>query len=175
MHYPNQAQADDSSMWFEFKPMKDSELLDLIPDKTVCQLEVIGAVAHSAASGKKMIKLTMMAIAHGNRKMIVDFFDPSSQEVFPARKFKHACYCFGLQDMYESGRVSSSAFNGKKGSGIIGIQKDKGGEYPDKNSIRDYLDPVSPSAAITMAGKPDSFLSRNSGIKTADFNDDIPF
>ena len=56
-----------------------------------------------------------------------------------AHKLRHAAYVCGLGNSYESGELHSNLFIGKTGTVDLVIQKDKTGQYADKNSVQDYF------------------------------------
>jgi hypothetical protein len=54
-------------------------------------------------------------------------------------KLRHLAEASGLLPQYEQGEIEAYNFVGKTGMAKVGIAVDKNGEYPDKNSIVDYL------------------------------------
>jgi len=44
-----------------------------------------------------------------------------------------------LLDKYESGELNAEDFIGKTGKLSLGIDKDKSGQYPDRNGVKDYI------------------------------------
>lgn len=144
------------------KEEKERAELRLIPNKTVCDFEVLseGTVfgktettreAQSKASkergetGNNMIVL-VLRVFHDNREYVMaDYLTSGSAKM--AFKTKHAVAACGLKpDTDADGNpiIDASDFVGKCGRLVIGIQK--GGKkegtneyYADKNNVSDYL------------------------------------
>lgn len=96
--------------------------------------DVIKATDEISSAGNEMIKLELdIYAANGNKTRVFDYL----LEVL-AYKLKHFCDCVGLSKEYEEGKLNAAKCKGKAGRCKIGIQKDKTGEYPDKNVVKDY-------------------------------------
>jgi len=54
-------------------------------------------------------------------------------------KLRHAAEVFGMLDQYESGALNANEMIGKSGKVKIVTQKDKTGQYPDRNTVADYI------------------------------------
>lgn len=84
-----------------------------------------------------------------------------------AYKLRHASVACGLLDKYELGTLTADNFTGKMGELKLIIQKDKSGQYPDKNSVADY---VTKKESETHDGPPPGHPANS----YSDFNDAIP-
>ncbi len=124
-----------------FTPKNENELSNLLPDGEY-DFEVIDAQdKKSQKSGADMIMLKI-AIWQGDR-ISCYLFDYLLESV--AFKLRHCCDACGLLDKYQSGSLDATQFIGRTGKAKIIIQKDKTGQYPDKNAIKDYcLRPMKP-------------------------------
>ncbi len=122
----------------KFTPRKDEELSNLL-EEGEGQFEVIKAIKKESKSGNPMISLVLKCWdAKGNQGNIFEYLI-LNDNVFSMRKIKHFCYSVGLEQKYESGELNAYECENKSGNLIIGIQKDKTGKYPDKNSVYDFL------------------------------------
>ncbi len=54
-------------------------------------------------------------------------------------KIRHLSECSDVLDKYNNGEIFASDFLGKKGKVKVLIKKDKSGQYPDRNSVQDYI------------------------------------
>lgn len=145
---------------FKFKPEKDEDLTTLLKEGEG-QYQVIKAEKKESKNGNPMIKLLLKCWdCEGNQGNIFEYLI-LNDNVFSKRKIKHFCYSCGLEEKYESGELNASDCENKYGILIIGIQKDKAGQYPDKNSVYDFL---KPKEDIKLKGK-----------ISPELNDDIPF
>lgn len=119
----------------KFKPKSDEELnaFDLFPAGEY-DFEVIKALDEVSKKGNEMIKLELdIYSANGGKTRVFDYLLESV-----AYKIKHFCKETGLMNLYEQGSLSADICKNKSGRCTIGIQKDKTGEYPDKNVVKDY-------------------------------------
>lgn len=120
-----------------FTPKTEQEIQEanLLPEGKY-DFEVIAAEEKQSAKGNDMIVVTIAIYQNGNRKTNV--FDYLLESM--AFKLRHFCQNTGLIEKYESGELTADDCIGKTGLCKIKIQKDKSGNYPDKNVIADYLD-----------------------------------
>lgn len=132
----------------------------------VYDFEIAGAEdAISKSSGAEMIKLRVKVFdLDGGSTIIFDYLMESV-----AYKLRHAAEVCGLERAYERGELNAFDFEGKVGRVKVAIQKDKTGQYPDKNSIADYL-PAEAGPAPTRAPARTAAPAMAGGI-----DDDIPF
>lgn len=151
----------------KFTPKSENEIAaDGLLPPGIYGFEIADAEdAISKASGAEMIKLTVHVF--GNDGEPVTVFDYLMEKV--QYKLRHAAETCGLLDAYERGDLDAIDFRGKTGRCKIAIQKDKSGQYPDKNSIADYLksdvpqqrQPAPPHRGRVLAG--------------TDLDDEVPF
>ncbi len=147
-----------------FTPKTDQEIAEqnLIP-KGVYHFEVLEASNQISKSGNEMIKLKLKVWTHdGKERVMFDYL----LEAF-AKKIKHFCEITGQLDKYETGCLFPEDCIFKMGKVEVGVEvgkpNDKGGMYPDKNTILDYIKSEADAAPATD--------------KKADvpFDDDVPF
>jgi hypothetical protein len=86
-------------------------------------------------SNNEMIHLKLKVFNNEGSMRFVD--DYLLEEM--AYKLRHAAEACGLLTQYESGTLLASDFVGKLGYLKLKIQKDKTGNYPDKNVVGDYI------------------------------------
>lgn len=146
----------------QFTPKKEEELIDLL-EIGECDYQVYAAERkESKSSGLPMIELRMKIWDKNGQEGIVFDYLMLNDNKFSLRKIRHFCYSNGLEDFYENGKLNAFDCLNKSGKCKIGIQKDKMGQYPDKNVIADYL-----------LGKPQDkskYVPESEAL-----NDDIPF
>lgn len=147
-------------MRFEPKSEADVASANLFPAGTY-DFEVQAAEDQVSKAGNEMIKLTLRVYAQDGSFTTV--FDYLLESV--AYKLRHAAAACGLMRAYDSGRLEASDFEGRSGRCKLRIQKDKDGQYPDKNTVSDYL--PQPDAGE----RPPPQVAR----ETALVDDDIPF
>ncbi len=95
----------------------------------------VATIDTTSKNGNEMIVLVCRVYhPNGQFRIIVDYLLESMMF-----KLRHAAEACGLLDRYEQGELSASDFIGRFGQAQLGIQKDKGGQYPDKNNIVDYI------------------------------------
>ena len=161
----------------KFTPMTDEELLisQLIPAKEICEFEVLQSVDHvSEISGNKMIKVSLKVFYKNYSILIFDYlmthvFDKETKLLVPSPKMqwklKQFCKTTGTLDKFNSGNLEPSDFLDKIGVLKIGIQEDKDGKYPPRNSVYDYLDQPSEKSKL-----PNPQSNNSEWIE-----DDVPF
>lgn len=99
--------------------------------------EILEAENAVSKSGNDMIKLKVAIYNDdGNRRVAIDYLMEAI-----SYKLRHACEACGLLEKYETGFLEAGDFIGKTGFLRLGVQKDKNGQYPDKNAVNDYLKP----------------------------------
>lgn len=103
-----------------------------------------------AKSGADMIRLVVKVYNNeGGFQHLVDYL----LESMPG-KLRHACEAVGLLSKYETGMLTASDFIGKQGFLKIKIEKDKTGQYADKNAVADYIPLVDAVARATNTPPP---------------------
>ena len=118
-----------------FKPKSEAEVnaFEIFPAGEY-DFDIIKASDEVSSKGNEMIKLELDIYAQNGNKTRV--FDYLLENV--AYKLKHFCDCTGLVKEYEEGVLNAAMCKGKSGKCLLIIQKDKTGEYPDKNAVKDY-------------------------------------
>lgn len=119
----------------KFTPKTEAEVsaFELFPVGEY-DFDVIKAADVVSSKGNEMIKLELdIYAANGNKTRVFDYLLEAL-----AYKLKHFCDCVGLSKAYEEGKLNAEMCMGKAGRCKLGIQKDKNGEYPDKNVVNDY-------------------------------------
>lgn len=122
----------------KFQPKTENEVQSegRIP-KGEYDFEIAEASDEVSKKGNEMIKLKVLVFDdEGNPRTIFDYL---LEEI--SYKLRHAAYACGLGGEYESGALQAQDFIGKAGRCKVIIQKDKSGQYPDKNVIQDYIVP----------------------------------
>lgn len=96
--------------------------------------EITEATDQFSKAGNEMIVLRVI-VFHGSGESII--YDYLMEAV--AYKLHHAAAACGLLEQYNSGNLDAALFEYKTGRCKVAIQKDKSGNYPDRNVIRDYI------------------------------------
>lgn len=135
----------------QFKPKTDEELNPLL-QPGVYDYEVVKATDEISQSQNEQIKLTLRTWDNQGKEIIV--FDYLLEAMH--YKIKHFCYGCGLSNLYETGKLTAQDCIGRVGKFVIKIDKDKSGQYKDKNAVKDYI------AESDLSSKP------------SDLDDDIP-
>lgn len=122
----------------QFEPKKEEELTALLK-VGVGDFKVLKAESKKSKTGNPMIELILEVWdCEGNKSNIFDYLILNGHDL-SLRKIRHFCYSVGLESSYEEGKLNASQCADKFGKLQIGIQKDKNGQYPDKNSVQDYI------------------------------------
>lgn len=88
-------------------------------------------------SQNEMIQLVVKVYnPEGHYRIVIDYLLEKMAE-----KLRNAAICCGLADKYEAGNFSASDFVGKSGMLKLKIDRDKTGQYSDKNAIANYVVP----------------------------------
>lgn len=123
----------------KFSPKSEQQIQDerfpvLKPGKY--NFEVFEASEAVSKKGNPMLVLKLKLLDSGLNPagFVTDYLMESV-----AHKLRHACYVCGLGKHYDSGDIYPELFHGKSGFLDLGIQKDKTGQYPDKNTVLDYI------------------------------------
>lgn len=134
-----------------------------------CDFEIMDAEdTTSKASGADMIKLKVKIINDDGESQIV--FDYLLDAM--AAKLRHAAAAFGLLARYEAGNFEAMDCVGKTGRCKVAVQKDKTGQFPDKNGIADYIIPDAQPIAATATRRA---ATARQTTPSNDLDDEIPF
>lgn len=120
----------------KFQPKTEKEITeDNLLQPGVYDFEIVEGNDKTSQKGNDMIELKVCVYGtDGNARYVFDYLLESI-----AYKLRHACDACGLLETYQTGDLTSQDFVGKTGKCKINIQKDKTGQYADKNSIQDYV------------------------------------
>jgi hypothetical protein len=138
-----------------FQPKSETELAAYkVWKKGEYGFEIIEATEKIATTGKTMIEMKVkVSDGDGGEKVVVDRLLAEMP-----LKLLHAAQVCGLHDKYLAGSITDADFAGKKGRLVLGIEKDKKKQYPDKNIVQDYV--VSATGAKKNGGGLDFILPR---------------
>ena len=148
-----------------FTPKSEKEVSKML-EKGTYKFVINKAKEEQSKNGNPMMHLELSVDDKG--VLVHDYLLTEN----PAFEFKlrHACYSVGLGIQYESGEITESMLEGKKGFCMINIQKDKTGQYPDKNIISDYVTGESAAADAVASG-----AQTTKAASLDDSLDEIPF
>lgn len=157
-------------MRFQPKTEKEIQEANLWPagiyDFEILPDTKIGANSYSTCdrvskSGNDMIQLVVKVVNdEGRDRVVIDYLMEQIEY-----KLRHAAVACGLEDEYESGQLHADQFIGKTGKLKLKIEKDKNGQYADKNAVADYVhDAEKPVYSAHSAAKANGFVE-----------DDLPF
>jgi hypothetical protein len=105
----------------------------------------------TSQKGNEMIALAVKVINYQCDSIVV--FDYLMESI--AYKLRHAAAACGLLGQYETGELYANQFIGKTGRLILKTEKDKTGQYPDKNAIKDYCVPKDGESTATAGAVAD--------------------
>lgn len=152
-------------MKFEPKTEKELAEMNLLPEGEY-GFEISGAEEKISKAGNEMIVLTVRIFKpDGSFQIITDYLMEAL-----AFKLRHAADACGLTHEYETGILAAENFIGKTGMLKLKIQKDKNGEYPDKNTVGDYIVPKDGAPAVKPKGSNAAAETEDDGLE-----DKIPF
>jgi hypothetical protein len=123
-----------------FKPQSEQEIADLKLFRAgTYDFEVLSAEDKlSRSSGKPMIELRLKVTgADGTARIVPDYLLAGTPQ-----KLHSAAKAFGLIEKYHTGSLSAEDFQGQKGRLKLRIEKDRFGNYPDKNVVAEYVPSV---------------------------------
>lgn len=117
----------------------------------VYPFEIFEAEEMQSKAGNDMIRLHLTVFVNGSSRRLYDYLLQSME-----RKLRNVAKELGLLSQYEAGELQAEYFAGKSGYCKVGIQKDKTGEWPDRNTVLDYVaDPVGNASNVAgNASKP---------------------
>lgn len=146
-------------MRFEPKTEKEVSEAGLLPHGTY-DFEVVEAVEKQSKAGNDMVELKVRVFdSQGRYRNIFDYLVGSDGSAYKVRHFAEAT---DMLDAYDHGELRAQDMIGRAGQCKVIIKKDKSGQYPDKNSIADYLKASSPTSGDPRPEPPP-------------IDDDIPF
>lgn len=155
-------------MSYNVNPMTEEELnaFDVI-EEGIYDFEVLKAERQTSKSGNPMAKLQLNVWDKTGKSIVVFDYLVFSSVKFCTRKVKHFCESANISDDYLKGTIREE-LEQLSGKVHIGIQESmpnpKGGYYPSKNVVIDYITKDNASQSIVHKVEDDSFL-----------NEEIPF
>lgn len=119
----------------KFQPKTENEIAsENLIEPGEYDFEVVAAFDKvSKTSGNDMIELKIKVFAD-REKVISDYLLEKM-----AYKLRHFAEATGLLEVYNSGDLIADDCVGKSGRLELGIQRDKTGAHPDKNTVKDYV------------------------------------
>lgn len=151
-------------MRFEPKSNEELEVMDLIPEG-IYNAQVLQAQDKLSKNGNEMVQVVLQIWdSEGRPRPVYDYLLPQM-----AKKLKHFAVAADLLERYEQGSILAEHCIGKCLNVEIIIQQGKqrpdgSGDYPAKNSVKDYQ------------VKNDSVSQPVKAASESDFiEDDIPF
>lgn len=155
-----------------FAPKTEKEIAEsnLLPEGTY-SFEVTEAVDYVSKKGNEMIKMFVKVYKpDGTSISVTDYLAEAM-----LYKVLHFCQATGLEELYHSGEIQSDSegriqeFIGKTGELKLGIQKSD--DYPDRNTIKDYVVGEAKKANKAAAKKQANMDAQ----KPVEIDDEIPF
>jgi len=121
----------------KFQPKSEKEIAEAnLWTKGEYAFEILESEDAQDKNGHDMLKLKVKVFKDsGASQNIFDYVSGAWME-FKLRHLADAC---GMLKEYETGELEAYNFVGKTGMCKVGVSVDKSGQYPDKNSIQDYL------------------------------------
>lgn len=151
-----------------FQPKTEREIAEagLLPAGEY-DFEVIEAEDTQSKAGNDMValKLSVYDNKDGATRRVDDWLVDTDGGAYKIRHFASAT---GLLTLYEKGSLPASEMIGRVGRCKIAIRKDKTGNYPDKNSVTDYV--KAPETAST-----ETPIKKTLATVAQELDDDIPF
>lgn len=114
--------------------------------------EIVKAEEATDKNGGDMFKLQVKVYDGERFQFIFDYVSPNWME----HKLRHLAESVGLLADYETGVMEAYQLEGKTGVAKVNVQKDKTGQYPDKNGIADYV--VKRESMKAVAQPDDDFI-----------------
>ena len=122
----------------KFTPKTEEQLQNerfRLLDKGEYGFEIVGSVDEVSKKGNEMIKLTVKL--YEGAEAVGQVFDYLLESI--GYKLRHAACACGLDAQYNSGNLQAQDFDGRTGRCVVGVQKDKTGQYADRNVVEDYI------------------------------------
>lgn len=165
-------------MQFTPKTEKEIEELGLWPDGQygfeILEFATLGQNTlntedRQSSKGNEMIQLVLHVFDdEGQSKYVIDYL----LEKIPA-KLRNSAYACALGEKYETGTLTASDYIGKTGFLKLKTQKDKKGEYPDRNAVADYV-PETQNVPSNDEGLSQPGIDKIVGSPAVE-DDEIPF
>lgn len=157
-------------MNFAAKTEKQLTEEKLIPEG-VYPFEVTSSEDKKSKAGNDMIELELRVfMPDGRQRVLRDWLMEKM-----AFKLYHFCAYTGLAVKYEAGTLHSSDCVGRTGYAKIVIQEDKKGQYPDRNSVADYVRTQEMKKDGVVASKPQPTTAQLANQTATGADEDVPF
>lgn len=152
----------------KFTPVTEDITVPSLLSEGVYEFVIVESENCVSKSGNEMIKIKLLIKHEGHNHFIYDYL----LEAMPY-KLRHFAEVTGLFDKYEHGEINDQDSIQKSGHVEIIVQKGKpnpnGGDYPDRNAVKDYL------KKSLSAGTANTTPVQSSEKFVSELDDDIPF
>lgn len=149
------------------KTQKEIDEMNVLPAGEY-PFTISGATDKISKAGNEMIVLTLRVYKpDGNFILVTDYLMEKL-----AYKLRHCCEVCGLLNEYDGGVLLSEHFVGQEGTLKLKIDKDESGDYPDKNSVADY---VVEKKGDAPKAKPPRKDAMDKALSGDGIEDDIPW
>ena len=147
----------------QVKPKTEKEIAEAnLWPAGIYDFEIIEAEEATSKNDRDMIAMRVRVYhPDGSPATLRDWLVDDDRMAYKVRHCAEAC---GLLVEYEKGVLLARDLMGRTGKCKVGIQKDRNGQYPDRNSISDYV-------VGEKAGNAPAPAAR----KVAPIDDEIPF
>lgn len=117
-------------------PKTEEEIANsLLLPEAIYDFEVQTAIEKPSKNGNDMIEVRLNIYQEGEKvACITDYLLEAM-----AFKLRHFCDTTGTLADYNEGNLQSDRMVGLSGKVLLIIKKDAAGQYPDKNSVKDYI------------------------------------
>lgn len=150
----------------KFNSMTKEQIQNLnLMQPGIYNFQVTDALDQKSKNGNDTIKLILKVWDNdGKERVIFDYLVDVAAFHYKLRNFAETS---GILDKYDYGNIDADDCKNKSGKLKIIIQKDKTGQYPDKNAVADYI------MAKGIVIKPAETGADSS--MPVEFDDDVPF
>lgn len=157
----------------KFKPKSENDIASSnLWEPGEYDFEVFEATDGTSKAGNEMTTLILHVFnIDAQRRTVFDYLVDTDGGAFKIRHFAEAV---GLVQEYERGELLAIDMVNRTGRCKLNIQRDKTGQYPDKNGIADYLKSRSDRSATRQSALRASVNARQK-VQSDDIDDAIPF
>lgn len=121
----------------EIESMEQQEREEKLLSEGLGSFEVIVAEAKTSQAGHPMIKIKMKVWDSSGKSGFVDDFLMSGDSSFFIKKIKNFCEVVGIEDKYNSGKLSAEDISPGLNGDLTLVRKPYKGEM--KNNIKEYI------------------------------------
>jgi hypothetical protein len=141
------------------------EARGILPDG-IYDFEVSTAEETVSKAGNAMLKIKLLIWdMNGHARVIYDYLLIDMQY-----KIFNFCAAIKNSEAYDAGEVVAENLVGKSGKARIVTQKDKSGQYGDRNVVKEYVLP----GAVSMSAQ-ERKSSPDDSVRPLSIDDEIPF